>query len=1005
MKKKLFFFILLMLFISLGTGKILYPGVYPIISKPADSFVQDKKLSQEEYYEYRSRADRIGELGPYSPKRFNHVYTIKPGKFQILENTDNFSVITSPQFSPDGKKLVFSAGEKNRQDIWIIDKEGNKKKQLTNDAFDNITPSWIMSGGKILYSSNKTGNYEIWIMNSDGTDKKQLTNDSKYDKKNPKCSPIIWKNYYWDKKAGRTVLYQAEDDTSSSIWMISEDGALPSNITGGFGTAGKSVNPEWSPHGLTIIYDHEQAGENRICEGWCKMYWTRQGVRGSSRKFLPVPPGGLYPQYLPNQTKLTFIRDGKLYYASVDGSDVESLKLHGTINGNYDWSPDGLSIAYVTSTEGKDCLCVQDVSYPLQEVTNVWLYNDLSGSQVQALVQNRFVVTGRGHNLFHQLYERYARYTYPSPYPLFITTDSILEVYHLFFDYTLRTLEEKELLPLLEQFVFLLSDKLNALLSEDVTVPGFKRDAEKLYAYIKTAELLLDPAIQMEDSPLIKRAREEAALIKEHDSRTISPVFEQNIDYTVYTIRGHYTKNDMLGKYFQVMSLLGIPKFRTISDEGHITEAVRKEIRQALILSRLIQSDLQLFELWKKLYNPIMLFVGAADDLTVPDFIRNMKEIYTNDSIAEFYDKKKLEKFLGLIEREKFPRIGSPSEGKSFRIMPQRFTPDGYIHQELLYPKVGTDTEPRLLPKGLDIMGVLGSDRAYHILDRILSETKYENYNRQYNTLKDKFSLVTTSEWKQNMYWGWLYMLKSLLPVYGEKYPEFMRNAAWRDKCLFTALASWTELRHDTILYAKISGAEAGEGGEGWEPVRPNPRGYVEPNPEFFSRMEELINTSYQNLSENKFLDEELNAKLMKFKGIVENLKTIAEKELTGGTITEQEYNFIKWYGSEIEYLTIFLFEGTANFISEGSTALIADIAVDKMNSFYLHEAVGNVREINVIVEIDGRKQMNIGGILTYYEFAVKDKRLNDDDWKEMLRNRTAPALPGWTKSFIVEGN
>ncbi|GAH96290.1 unnamed protein product, partial [marine sediment metagenome] len=68
-------------------------------------------------------------------------------------------------------------------------------------------------------------------------------------------------------------------------------------------------------------------------------------------------------------------------------------------------------------------------------------------------------------------------------------------------------------------------------------------------------------------------------------------------------------------------------------------------------------------------------------------------------------------------------------------------------------------------------------------------------------------------EWKQNLYWRWLY---ALLPLLEENkdvdLPCFIQSPAWVDKELQTVLGSWTELRHDTILYAKQSYTMAGKG-------------------------------------------------------------------------------------------------------------------------------------------------------------------------------------------------
>ena len=73
--------------------------------------------------------------------------------------------------------------------------------------------------------------------------------------------------------------------------------------------------------------------------------------------------------------------------------------------------------------------------------------------------------------------------------------------------------------------------------------------------------------------------------------------------------------------------------------------------------------------------------------------------------------------------------------------------------------------------------------------------------------------------------------------------PDFMKSRVWARKSLNTALGSWTELRHDTILYAKQSVAAEGDGGE--EPETP---GYVEPYPAFYAKIAELATTLRQSM-------------------------------------------------------------------------------------------------------------------------------------------------------------
>ena len=171
--------------------------------------------------------------------------------------------------------------------------------------------------------------------------------------------------------------------------------------------------------------------------------------------------------------------------------------------------------------------------------------------------------------------------------------------------------------------------------------------------------------------------------------------------------------------------------------------------------------------------------------------------------------------------------------------MGQRYIPDSYILGQLVYTNVGTQLVPRLMPSGLDVMAALGSDRAWELLD---SEKEYVNYVSQMEFLWNQIGNMTESEWTQNLYYLWVYSLLPLLSDPGEGYPYFMQSEAWVDKQLSTALGSWAELRHDTILYAKQSYTAEATG------LPPEVTGYVEPVPALYARLASLCRMMIEGL-------------------------------------------------------------------------------------------------------------------------------------------------------------
>jgi hypothetical protein len=147
------------------------------------------------------------------------------------------------------------------------------------------------------------------------------------------------------------------------------------------------------------------------------------------------------------------------------------------------------------------------------------------------------------------------------------------------------------------------------------------------------------------------------------------------------------------------------------------------------------------------------------------------------------------------------------------------------------------------------------------------------------------------------------------------------------------------------------------------------------------------------------------------------SLQTIAEKELRGEPLTDEEYATIRFYGGQLEELTMAAADSdmedpyARRFMEEEpQAAVIADVATDpNPPGTALEEAVGRVNPIYVVVPIvepDGRSYLQVvkGGVFSYYEFPwpIAD-RLTDEKWRGMLEDGSAPPPPAWTASFLVD--
>ncbi len=634
------------------------------------------------------------------------------------------------------------------------------------------------------------------------------------------------------------------------------------------------------------------------------------------------------------------------------------------------------------------------VNTDLTNIENIDQFGEFTKEQKQMLSKNGFVVMPTSEEQLFYIYEQNEYLKVPS----FITTDSVLQVYHIFFDYSLRTLEAEKLMNPLQNLTSSMLNK-SVTLYNDIKNQEVKKAALKNIAFFAIAQKLLEnglPAnIPTEAQDLINS---ELELIEKAAGFMNSPIFDFQVDYSQFKPRGHYTRSKDLEKYFKAMMWYGLIPMPLIEKE----EIAKDPTAQALLITYSIFSDVNGksdIDLWETLYEPTTFYVGSADDLTIYDYKDLLVTVYSEKpNLETLLEQKNIDKLFDEAKKLPEPKIQqawssvNTPVGKQFRFMGQRYIPDSEILQKLV------DSEKRLFPKGLDVMGVLGSDRAYDLLINKYKENQsWDKYEEKFSSLKQQFTNLPDATWQSNMYYGWLWTLKSLLGTYKEGYPSFMSNTAWEDKSLSTALGSWAELRHDTILYAKQSGVECG--GDGEPPVI---KGYVEPNVEVYSKLLWLTQFSRQNLEQRGILPEAMSEKMSRFEDLLQFLTDCSVKELRNEELTSEEYDQLLIYGGLLEALTASLagdgirwFEITSE--TDKNMAVIADIHT--VISSYLEVGVGPASQIYVAVPIGGKIYLTRGAVFSYYEF-ISDARLTDEEWQKLFKENKQPAQPDWTDSF-----
>lgn len=628
----------------------------------------------------------------------------------------------------------------------------------------------------------------------------------------------------------------------------------------------------------------------------------------------------------------------------------------------------------------------------------------LNDEQRARLEQLGFFVNGYGwEKEFYPIYED-NRYLNHANY---VTVDSLMHTYHLYFQYLLKGLER-------DKFSAMLAEMSEQLMLESINQRGtlagteWEAAATRNAIFFGVALALLVPNASLPSS-LEEKIRAEVARIEACAGISKSTVTDEDLDYTQFIVRGYYEEDETLQRYFRAMMWYGLVSF--YQREEDLTRSA------ALITLAL---DTEAFAKWKALYTTTSFFAGASDDCGYYEYQPLLKSAYGDDvTVAALPgDDKAWQTFRNLTAELPAPRINSLPNGnaqnldenKCFRLMGQRFSIDSAMFQQLIYSNVqdAPDGSRRLLPDALDIPAAFGSDEALRIVSDA-GATSFPNYSEHMNELRTQVQGTDPSFWQASLYNQWLYTLLPLLDEKGDGYPTFMRSTAWARRSLESFLGSYTELKHDTVLYSKQAGAE----GDGDIPQKRDDRGYVEAEPLTFLRLHNLCVATSEGLDGFGMIEREQMDDLDILSQLAEKLSTIARKELSGELPSDEEFELIRSIGVQLEHFWQQVYRKDAEAMglsymdaSQFPSAIVVDVASGDGQCLEL--GTGNVCKMYVIVSVDGKLRLASGPVYSFYQFEqpISD-RMTDSSWRELVNHAylgddDRTTSPAWTDDYRV---
>ena len=644
--------------------------------------------------------------------------------------------------------------------------------------------------------------------------------------------------------------------------------------------------------------------------------------------------------------------------------------------------------AFISKLQARELVLKQENFKPHEKGHRVNMGNVVNAMQMEQLDsrlrdklgRNGFAIVPAQHD---QLFHVYERNDYTNM-PNFVTTDLYLQLYHLYFDCLLRNIEEQRLYHVVQR----LCERGQQLTA----------NSQWLKAYFDVAHALITG-----QQGAAGTVADEVKKVRASESDYSKYLGYERIPFTyqLFRPRGHYTRSDTLQNYFRAMMWLQTVPFGT---------DVPSQLQNAVVLAELTGGDAEMRALYEQLSEPMTWLFGMPDNITILQVYDLMKGRTASQFLKSKKSMRQLRKEIEALAQQQ-TRIRPKYEYSSpykINLLPQRYMPDG----EVLLEMVDYDSKPtqRALPKGLDVMASMGVSSAERILlDELQEAQQWDGFVAALARMKQRMREI---DWQQTISNRWMDALKTVNDTC-QGYPYFMLTPEWQKKTLNAALASWAELKHDAILYAKQPmGAECGGGG----PPDPIVTGFVEPNVKFWRKAISLLDATADVLERHQLTTEKSKNTTQRLREEAEFLLRISETELAGRKLTDEDYETLKHIGATFENISLDLVREEDQYLmgwddvqgTDRKVALVADVytanADNNPEKSVMYVAVGLADEIYCVVEVDGYLWLMRGAVLSYRETQrpLDVQRMTDEEWQKNLESNPDEGRPVWMQDIIV---
>jgi Tol biopolymer transport system component len=228
---------------------------------------------------------------------------IRPLVFSLRQLTEMPGAESNPDISPDGRQVVYAAGDAGRRDLFLLRASGGRPLNLTaGSTADDAQGAFSPDGERIAFRSERDGG-GLFVMGVTGESVRRVTAAGFDPRWSPDGTRLAYSSEAVDDPYSRVV--------RAELWVADVASGGARKLWNG-----DAVQPSWSPHGMRIAFWANDSGQRDI--------WTIAEAGGTPRAVTSDGATDWAPEWSPDGRALYFVsdRDGSpnLWRVAIDES-------------------------------------------------------------------------------------------------------------------------------------------------------------------------------------------------------------------------------------------------------------------------------------------------------------------------------------------------------------------------------------------------------------------------------------------------------------------------------------------------------------------------------------------------------------------------------------------------------------------------------------------------------------------------------------------------------------